>query len=307
MDAEIRITQLECFVAAARYGSFTEAAKCLFLSPQTVSKHVHDLERGLSVQLFERDGRSVAVTPTAQTLAAHATEVLDCIDDFRKAARLRAAACPHAASAALAVAYSPHRGNVFCAADFDSFSASNPGIGLECTFRSSGTCLSALEERVVDAAIVLGSVDNPAFACIELCAPPVQVVVASGHPLARRRSIRLADLAGVPIAMPEDLRYCYRVILRAFQGSGVAPHFVPLEQSTWSHRAFLDGACGALLAMPDPGLLSLYPRSVVIPLAKTDRLLIPLSFVYDRANPNPVLPLVERHARLRAEALLARG
>lgn len=55
--------QIDCFLAAARGGSMAAAAKELFLSVQVVSQHILNLEKELSVRLFQRTHEGAQLTP----------------------------------------------------------------------------------------------------------------------------------------------------------------------------------------------------------------------------------------------------
>lgn len=68
--------QLEMFLEIARQGTFTEAARVLYLSQPTISVQMAALERELGAKLFERRGRVTALTPAGQLLLKYATEVL---------------------------------------------------------------------------------------------------------------------------------------------------------------------------------------------------------------------------------------
>ena len=48
--------QLHCFITAAQEGSFSKAAKKLYLSQQALSKTIDKLEEELDVVLFDRSG-----------------------------------------------------------------------------------------------------------------------------------------------------------------------------------------------------------------------------------------------------------
>ena len=54
---DINLKQLEVFVAAAEYNSFTKAAEALYLSQSTVSSHIRSLEEALGTVLFRRDAK----------------------------------------------------------------------------------------------------------------------------------------------------------------------------------------------------------------------------------------------------------
>ncbi len=54
---------VKCFVAAARYQSFTRAAETLCVTQAAISRQIRELEEHLGTALFERVGRSVELTP----------------------------------------------------------------------------------------------------------------------------------------------------------------------------------------------------------------------------------------------------
>ena len=83
----MNISQLEYFVTTVQYGSFTMAAKELFVTPQAVSKSVGDLERELHVQLCEKSGRCVKPTEFGRMFAARASEALSCLVDLETLAK----------------------------------------------------------------------------------------------------------------------------------------------------------------------------------------------------------------------------
>jgi len=63
--------QLRAFLATARTGSFSAASRQLGLTQPTLSRQVAALERGLSLMLFERVGRGLALTEAGRDLLAH--------------------------------------------------------------------------------------------------------------------------------------------------------------------------------------------------------------------------------------------
>lgn len=59
---------LRCFVTAARYESFTQAADVLCVTQAAISRQIKELEDALDVQLFERTGRHIALTDSGRIL-----------------------------------------------------------------------------------------------------------------------------------------------------------------------------------------------------------------------------------------------
>jgi LysR family transcriptional regulator, glycine cleavage system transcriptional activator len=59
---------LKCFVTAARYESFTQAAEVLCVTQAAISRQIKELEDSLDVTLFERTGRHIALTEAGRIL-----------------------------------------------------------------------------------------------------------------------------------------------------------------------------------------------------------------------------------------------
>ena len=64
------LRSIAAFEAAARHASFTKAAAELNLTPGAISHAIKALEQRLDQQLFDRSGRTVALTDHGRTLAA---------------------------------------------------------------------------------------------------------------------------------------------------------------------------------------------------------------------------------------------
>jgi len=83
------IRQLECIVAVAEHGSFRKAATALGISQPALSAQVQAVEGILGVQIFERDRRSVLVTPAGEDIVGRAREALTAVDAVGETARRR--------------------------------------------------------------------------------------------------------------------------------------------------------------------------------------------------------------------------
>ena len=67
---------IEAFVWVARLRSFTAAAEKLYTTQAAISARIATLEDDFGVKLFERDKRTVALTPSGEELLAYAEQLL---------------------------------------------------------------------------------------------------------------------------------------------------------------------------------------------------------------------------------------
>lgn len=75
---KINLKQLEAFVAAAEFSSFTKAAEVMCLTQSTVSSHISSLEATLGVRLIRRSARQrVTLTGEGELVYREAKDILD--------------------------------------------------------------------------------------------------------------------------------------------------------------------------------------------------------------------------------------
>lgn len=78
---------MRVFQAVADEGSFSRAARALFLSQPAITQHIHALEAELGVPLFDRLGRRTSLTPAGASLAQHIPEIMGLVRAAETAAR----------------------------------------------------------------------------------------------------------------------------------------------------------------------------------------------------------------------------
>ena len=69
--------QLEAFVAVVDYGSFSEAARKLYLTQPTISTHIRSLEEELHTRMIIRTTKKLTITPKGYQLYDSAVRMLD--------------------------------------------------------------------------------------------------------------------------------------------------------------------------------------------------------------------------------------
>lgn len=71
----LNLKHLRYFWAVATHGSIAKAADILFVTPQTISGQISDLEKQVGNKLFKRDGRNLVMTDTGRLVFSYADEM----------------------------------------------------------------------------------------------------------------------------------------------------------------------------------------------------------------------------------------
>ncbi|MFC5087183.1 LysR family transcriptional regulator [Microvirga arabica] len=188
---EISSRQIEAFRAVMLTGSITSASEALFVTQPAVSRLIRSLEESTGLILFERRGNHVV--PTAE-----ATALLEEVErSFVGLARIGAFAQALRAQTAgsLRIAAMPALAGSILTRFVARFSVQRPDVHITVSGVPSHLVLDAVASGQAD----FGYADSPLDrAGLEIETIPVAAVAVmrKDHPLARRRSIKPADLRG---------------------------------------------------------------------------------------------------------------
>ncbi|MFF3500430.1 LysR family transcriptional regulator [Streptomyces sp. NPDC003247] len=183
-DVELR--QLRCLVAILDEGGFTDAAAVLGVSQAAVSRTLASLERALGVRLLMRTSRVVTPTAAGLRVAAHARKVLGEVD-----ALVREASHRHTR---LRIGYAWSALGRHTLAFQRRWAAEHPATDLQLVRVNSPS--AGLAEGATDMAVVRRPLDDRRFDAALVGLERRLCALAADDPLARRRSVRLADLGG---------------------------------------------------------------------------------------------------------------
>lgn len=184
--------RLRQFVAVAREEHMSRAAELLGVPQPTLSRSIARLEADLGVALFARPGRTVRLTRHGRMLLAGAER---CLAELDGQVRL------------LAEEVSPDRGKVALAflhtlgsrvvpMMVREFRAGQPAVRFALIQGGFADTVRRLRAGDVDLCLVAPLPRDPDVLCVPLDEQRIDLIVPAGHPLARRRSVRLAEAAG---------------------------------------------------------------------------------------------------------------
>ncbi|WP_258723452.1 LysR family transcriptional regulator [Cellulomonas sp. NS3] len=238
----VEVRHLRSLVAVVDEGTFTDAAIALNTSQASVSRAVADLERSVGARLVQRTNRGALPTVAGTRVATHARRVLEEMDAIAQVATVTGTEVRVGyAWAALGRHTTPLQRR---------WAAEHPGSTV--VFVQAGTATAGLLEGAADIAVTRRPLDERRFASALVGVEARYAALATDHPLARRRSVRMRDFAGTtvgidartgtttedlwpPDAAPAQTRDTHNVdewltLIAAGQAIGITS-----EATTWQH------------------------------------------------------------------------
>jgi DNA-binding transcriptional LysR family regulator len=196
----VELRQLRYFVTVAEELHFGRAAERLLIGQPAVSQQIRRLERELRVELFDRTPRTVRLTSAGQSFLPAARAVLTAED----AARAIAAELATGRTGVLRLGTITGLGERLDRI-LDVFETQAPGMRLELVALPARERLAQLADGRLDAAFVRGTIPAhaPELAHLPLWQDALVAAVPARHPLAERATLRLADLAELPLRLTE--------------------------------------------------------------------------------------------------------
>lgn len=284
LGASVNIDWLEVFRTVAARGSLTAAGQALGYPQPVVSRQLAALETAVGARLFDRLPRGVRLTEEGRYLLAHAEVILarmraarDDLAALRNLdiGRLRAGAIDSANMALVPRAMA-------------AFRAAHPSVTLSIAEGTSSVQLARLRNAEIDVAVVSSypgqEPDTGPLDLHHLLADPLMVALPIDHPLTRRRTLRLADLADE--SWVEGFPESAQTLTEACRRAGFAPR-IDYRVRNWSAKQGFVAAGFGLTLVPTLSAAALRPDIVVRPLRPHDAPVRQIHAATRRGNPAP--------------------
>ncbi len=269
---------LELLLAVVRLGSVGRAAAELGVTQPAASARIRSMERQLGVELLDRSPRGSTPTAAGTLVAGWAQQVVDAAT----ALDAGVAALRHDQDARLRVVASLTVAEYLVPAWLVALRAHRPGTAVTLRTANSTAVAEAVRAGEADLGFVEGTRTPAGLHGSVIAADRLVVVVAPGHPWARRRSgVTGAELAATPLILREEGSGTREVLDRALAAhGGTAPPLLQLASTTALKAAATSGtapvvvselavtdeiAGGRLVAVPVPGLDLRRPLRAVWP------------------------------------------
>ncbi len=205
-------------------GSFSAAAEALSFTQSAVSQQVAALEREAGAVLVERSARGVRLTEAGEAVVRHAEWILARLADAEaeleaiaglRGGRLRMAAFESAGGTIVPLAIA-------------NFRERHPGVELSLMLAEGEDAIGKLRAGELELALTAEGFYEPRVSLegidlVHLLDDPMYLALPRDHALARKRNLKLPDLAGEPWIQGTTTCECTMLMVRACQAAGFEP------------------------------------------------------------------------------------
>ena len=262
----MELRHLRYFIAVAEELNFTKAAKRLEVGQPVLSRQILDLEREIGVQLFDRNSSRVFLTDAGNSFLSEARVTLQHAAQAVEAAKQVQAG----AAGTLRVAIGKGLGDVVSRI-INGYLRLFPGVEVDVKNIASGFQSEAFDDRRIDVGFMRPPLSNPQLTSRLLFEEGFSVVLRKSSPLARRRRIRLKDLAQQNVLMIDrNISPGFNEkMLELFRNGGIAPKIIPTETMPYDEAGaiLVESGKGIYLAVGEgPYYPSFADRLVALPL-----------------------------------------
>ncbi|TNE86353.1 MAG: LysR family transcriptional regulator [Deltaproteobacteria bacterium] len=277
----MELAPLKAFLAIAREGHLTRAARALHLSQPAVSAQLARLEDDLGASLFHRTAKGMALTEAGELFRGYAEQALLFLDDGREALD----ALRGLEAGQLAVGGGATATTYLLPPLLRRFHEAHPAIRLYVREQGSAAIVDGVLAGDLDLGVVTLPVDTRGgrLHVESWVQDDMRLVVPPGHRLSRRRRFRWVELADEPLVLFEGGTAVRRVIDAALADAGVEAQIVMELRSIESIKQMVAQGIGSAFvsryALPGP-------RAGLVPMDGADQLVRELAIIR-RADRRP--------------------
>lgn len=213
------LRHVRAFFVLARARSFTRAAAELHMSQPTLTVQIQQLEASVGVKLFDRNKRHVDLTQEGRELLVPLERILIDVEAIATSTQ----ELLEYRRGLVTVAALPSMTEVLLPRAIKKLSESYPGITVRVHDGVAATVAALVKSGQADFGISSQTSGDRELTSQILLVDRLCAVVVPAHPLARKRSVSVRDLAVHPLIVMRKDSSNRQVVDRAFDREGLVP------------------------------------------------------------------------------------
>ena len=280
------LQQLAGFVAVAEELHFGRAAVLLHMTQPPLTRQVQSLERELGVELFDRTGRNIKLTPAGRAFLGDARRLLR----GAEAAVLAVRRVPSGELGSISIGFTAAAAPAVLGPLIASMRNELPRVDILLHEMVTSAQLDALSGAVLDLGMVRPPVTRPELSSCEILRERLVVALPKSHELSGSELLRVEDLDGQRVVMPSptDARYFHELSIALFRAAGISVQYSQHVTQIHSIIALVEAGVGLAL-VPESAARRTSESVSFHRLLTDDPTPVRLHLAWRTDNPNPSL------------------
>jgi len=191
--------QLETFLEVARHASFSRAAEKRFRTQPAISSQIRALEEEVGGRLLDRSGGKVSLTAAGKVFQKYAEEALESkksvVSSLGEMQRVPRGEIVVGANEGTCLYILPEV--------FAEFKKQYAGVAVSIKAAESAKIMESIVDNSVDFGVVSLPVSDNRLTVVPIHRDELLVIAAPQHPLAKMKSVLVAEVAKYPLLLPK--------------------------------------------------------------------------------------------------------
>lgn len=255
----MEIRQLRYFIEVAEREHISEAAVHLHVAQSAVSRQIANLEDELGVELFERVGRNVKLTPIGKIFLEHSISALQAIDYAKK--QIDEYLDPDKGT--IKIGFPTSLAGHLLPTVVSAFKKEHPNVAFHLRQGSYNYLIEAVKNRELNLAFLgpLPPKDDSINTSI-LFTENFSVLLPFNHPLAKREKIQLIDLRNDNFVLFPEGYVLHKIAVEACNSVGFKPKTPSEGEDMDAIKGLVAAGIGVSL-LPESSFYNSTPRFTV--------------------------------------------
>ena len=215
----MNLNHLRIFFESAKQLNFTKAAERLCISQPAVSVQIKQLEKVLHIKLFNKIGNKIYLSSAGKSLLGYAQKIFELENEAEKTIN----GIKEVKNGMFYIGTTKTYARYLMPNYISHFHALYPGVSIHLSEGSSLDMIQSLFDMQNELAIVANTEYPKPLQSITFGREEILLVASPDHPLARKDSITVKELANFPLIMREEGSATRQIIMDMFKRMYLSP------------------------------------------------------------------------------------
>jgi DNA-binding transcriptional LysR family regulator len=294
------LNSLVVFYEVVKTHSFSKAAELLFMTQPGVSNHVAQLEAQTGARLLVREKGGFKLTKEGRVIFKYAEKIEAAARGLENSLKaLRKGEKP-----LLKIATTPVYSRIMMPFVLGSFQNANPDITINLDSGNSDDMVKTIIAMENDVVIVANQKPSQKLYSFPLIKEDLVLITSNGHPLSRRKSVSLSEIAEYPLVIREEGSATKKAVLSAFDSLNIKPAVLIDMRSTEFIKQWVSQGTGVSLLIKRAVLGDERKHLKIIPLKESLSLEVSVLCLKSRRYDKAIQRFLDHIKELKSKAAL---